>query len=169
MIGAMRDALSRLFPQMFAAAPTVIEPASLRDAPRLAQLHRASFHRGWDANEFEQILIERNALAHRLRMGQKTIGFIVSRMAADEAEILSVAVASSYRGRGYSRDLLRTHLGHLAGHGLKTVFLEVEENNRPARSLYNRAGFQVVGRRERYYRDASGEQLNAVVMRRDLS
>ncbi|MGC4648503.1 GNAT family N-acetyltransferase, partial [Escherichia coli] len=77
--------------------------------------------------------------------------------------------AQKHRGRGLSRDLLRTHLGHLAGHGLKTVFLEVEENNRPARALYGRAGFRVVGRRERYYKDASGEQLNAVVMQRDLS
>jgi ribosomal-protein-alanine N-acetyltransferase len=161
--------LTGLFPKFFNRADAVVEPASLRDAPRLSQLHRASFHRGWGTDEFEQILIERNALAHRLRLGGSTIGFIVSRTAADEAEILSVAVASKHRGRGFSRDLLRTHLGHLAGHGLKTVFLEVEENNRPARALYERAGFRVVGRRDRYYKDSSGEQLNAVVMRRDLS
>lgn len=161
--------LTALFPKLFKSANAVVEPASLRDAPRLSQLHRASFHRGWGADELEQILIERNALAHRLRLGGSTIGFIVSRTAADEAEILSVAVATKYRGRGFSRDLLRTHLGHLAGHGLKTVFLEVEENNRPARALYERAGFRVVGRRDRYYKEAGGEQLNAVVMRRDLS
>ncbi|MBR2119934.1 MAG: ribosomal protein S18-alanine N-acetyltransferase [Pseudomonadota bacterium] len=161
--------LSSIFPKLFGRADATVEPANLRDAPRLSQLHRASFHRGWGTEEFEQILIERNALAHRLRLGGSTIGFIVSRTAADEAEILSVAVAQKHRGRGFSRDLLRTHLGHLAGHGLKTVFLEVEENNRPARALYERAGFRVVGRRERYYKDASGEQLNAVVMQRDLS
>ena len=49
------------------------------------------------------------------------------------------------------------------------VFLEVEENNVPARRLYQRAGFADAGRRERYYRQANGEQLNAVLMRRDLS
>lgn len=163
------DALSRFFPRLFKAPVPVVEVASLRDAPRLSQLHSASFHRGWGADEFEQILIERNALAHRLRLGRTIIGFIVSRIAADEAEILSVAIASNQRGHGYSRDLLRTHLGHLAGRGLKKIFLEVEENNRPARALYERAGFRVVGRRERYYKDASGEQLNAVVMQRDLS
>ncbi len=165
----LADLPSRLFATLFGNPSIVVEPASLRDASRLAQLHRASFHRGWGADEFEQILIERNSLAHRLRRGNGTIGFIVSRIAADEAEILSIAVAPQYRGKGYSRDLLRTHLGHLAGYGLKTVFLEVEENNRPARSLYQRAGFRVVGRRERYYKDAGGEQLNAVVMQRDLS
>jgi len=45
----------------------------------------------------------------------------------------------------------------------------VEENNQPARRLYDRTGFTVVGRRESYYRQANGQQLNALVMRRDLS
>ena len=72
-------------------------------------------------------------------------------------------------GRGLSRNLLLTHLGHLAGRGVRTIFLEVEENNQPARRLYEWAGFGVVGRRERYYQQAGGEQLNALLMRRDLS
>lgn len=146
-----------------------IEPATLRDAPRLAQLHGASFHRGWGEGEFETMLTERNTLVHRQRIGRTIVGFAVSRMAADEAEILSIAVATSHRGRGLSRDLLLTHLGHLAGRGVRKVFLEVEENNQPARRLYDRTGFTVTGRRERYYRQPGGEQLNAVLMRRDLS
>ena len=146
-----------------------VEPATLRDAPKLAQLHGASFHRGWGEGEFESMLSERNTLVHRLRLGRKIVGFAVSRMAADEAEILSIAVAASHRGRGLSRDLLLTHLGHLAGRGVRTVFLEVEENNQPARRLYQWAGFSVAGRRERYYQQPGGEQLNALLMRRDLS
>ena len=161
--------LASLFPKLFGRKDAVVEPANLRDAAHLSRLHRASFHRGWGADEFEQMLIERNTLAHRVRIGPSIVGFIVSRTAADEAEILSVAVAKQHRGRGLSRDLLRTHLGHLAAYGLKNVFLEVEENNAPARALYERAGFRVVGRRERYYKDADGKQLNAVVMQRDLS
>ena len=147
----------------------VVEAASLRDARRLAQLHGEAFHRGWGEGEFEGMLAERNTLVHRLKSGGKVIGFAVSRMAADEAEILSIAVAAAHRGRGLSRDLLQTHLGHLAGHGIRRVFLEVEENNQPARRLYERAGFGTVGRRERYYRQPGGEQLNALLMRRDLS
>ncbi len=147
----------------------VVEPATPRDAARLAQLHGASFHRGWGEAEFESMLSERNTLVHRLRQGRKIIGFAVSRLAADEAEILSIAVAADQRGRGLSHNLLLTHLGHLAGRGVRTIFLEVEENNQPARRLYERAGFAVVGRRERYYREANGEQLNALLMRRDLS
>ena len=93
----------------------------------------------------------------------------VSRIGADEAEILSIALDPNQRGRGFSRDLLLQHLGHLAGRGVRTVFLEVEENNQPARRLYERAGFATVGRRERYYLQPGGEQLNALLMRRDLS
>ena len=155
--------------RVFGRGSAVVEAASLRDAPRLAQLHGASFHRGWGEGEFEQMLRERNTLVHRLRLGRAVVGFAVSRIAADEAEILSIAVAPGQRGRGLSRDLLLTHLGHLAGRGVRTVFLEVEENNQPARRLYDRTGFAVAGRRERYYKEADGRELNALVMRRDLS
>jgi ribosomal-protein-alanine N-acetyltransferase len=165
MIGRMSSWLSSLW----GGGTAVIEPATLRDAPKLAQLHGASFHRGWGEGEFEGMLAERNTLVHRLRSGRKVIGFAVSRMAADEAEILSIAVAPNHRGRGLSHNLLLTHLGHLAGRGVRTVFLEVEENNQAARRLYDRAGFAVMGRRERYYREPDGQQLNAVLMRRDLS
>ena len=157
------------FAEWWGGGTAVVEPASLRDAARLAQLHGASFHRGWGEGEFEAMLAERNTLVHRLKLGRKVIGFAVSRMAADEAEILSIAIDASQRGRGLSRQLLLTHLGHLAGRGVRTVFLEVEENNQPARRLYDRTGFAVVGRRERYYRQPGGEQLNALLMRRDLS
>ena len=152
-----------------AGGTPAIEAATLRDAPRLAELHGASFHRGWGESEFENMMRERNTLVHRLRLGRKIIGFAVSRMAADEAEILSIAIDAAHRGRGLSRELLLTHLGHLAGRGARAIFLEVEEQNEPARRLYEWAGFGVVGRRERYYQQANGEQLNALLMRRDLS
>jgi [ribosomal protein S18]-alanine N-acetyltransferase len=154
---------------LWSGGAAVVEAASPRDAPQLARIHGASFHRGWGEAEFEHMLSERSTLVHRLRMGRRVIGFSVSRIAADEAEILSIALAESHRGRGLSNNLLLTHLGHLAGHGVRTVFLEVEENNQPARRLYERAGFVVVGRRERYYRESGGEPLNALLMRRDLS
>ena len=165
----MASFFESLFSRWGGGGIAVVEPASPRDAVRLAQLHGASFHRGWGESEFEVMLTERNTQVDRLRQGRKVIGFSVSRMAADEAEILSIALDASQRGRGLSRNLLMTHLGHLAGRGVRTVFLEVEENNAPARRLYEWAGFGVVGRRERYYPQPGGEQLNALLMRRDLS
>jgi ribosomal-protein-alanine N-acetyltransferase len=155
--------------RLFGGGTAVVEPATPRDSRQLAQLHGASFHRGWGEGEFEQMLREQNTLVHRLKLRGHLVGFAASRIAADEAEILSIAVSPNHRGRGLSRDLLLTHLGHLAGRGVSTVFLEVEENNQPARRLYDRTGFTVAGRRERYYKEANGVELNALIMRRDLS
>ncbi len=149
--------------------PTLVETATHADAPRLAEIHAASFHRGWGEGEFESMLGESNTLVHRLKLGRKIIGFAVSRFGADEAEILSIAIDPRYRGHGFSRNLLLTHLGHLAARGVRTIFLEVEENNRPALRLYEGTGFAAVSRRERYYRNASGEHSNALLMRRNLS
>jgi [ribosomal protein S18]-alanine N-acetyltransferase len=84
----------------------------------------------------------------------------------DEAEILSVAVTSSKRGKGLAQRLLDLNLRRLAGLGARTVFLEVDENNVPARRLYRRAGFRDVGRREGYYPEGQGTA--ALILRRDL-
>ena len=81
MASFSRSWLSRLW----SGGAVAIEPATLRDAHVLAQLHGDSFHRGWGEGEFETMLTERNTLVHRLRLGRKIIGFAVSRMAADEA------------------------------------------------------------------------------------
>src|SRR3954468_21052344 len=112
--------------QLWNGGTAVVDSAILRDAARLAHLHGQSFHRGWGESEFEAMLSERNTLVHRLRLGRKIIGFAASRLASDEAEVLSVAVAASHRGRGLSRGVLMAHLGHLAGRGVRSVFLEVE-------------------------------------------
>jgi ribosomal-protein-alanine N-acetyltransferase len=156
------------FARWFTRSEPVLSEAGLRDAPALAALHANSFRRGWSDGEFEQLLGERNVLCHRATSGHALAGFILSRIAADEAEILSVAVASRWRGRGLARRLLDLHLRRLAGLGARTVFLEVDEVNEPARKLYRRAGFREVGRRQSYYQQQSGTTA-ALVLRRDLA
>ena len=150
-----------------------LSEASARDAAAFAALHAAAFRRGWSEDEIEQLLIDRGVIAHRATVGTMTgrtlAGFIISRIAAGEAEILSVAVASARRGRGLSRKLLDLHLRRLAGLGVTTVFLEVDEDNAPARRLYARARFRDVGRRPAYYARANAAPANALVLRRDLA
>jgi ribosomal-protein-alanine N-acetyltransferase len=158
MIEIVRRLLARRKPVLSEARPG--------DARALAALHGASFHRGWSDDEFERLLIDRNVVAHRATVGRQLVGFILSRLAADEAEILSVAVASSQRGKGLARQLLDLNLRRLAGLGTRAVFLEVDEGNAPARALYQRAGFRDVGRREGYYADGKGAA--ALILRRDL-
>ena len=95
MIGVLR--------RLFAGAEPKLSLAGPADAARLAALHRQSFRIGWSAEEFESLLTDRSVTAHRAMAGQRLVGFIISRGADDEAEILSVAVAASTRRRGTAR------------------------------------------------------------------
>jgi [ribosomal protein S18]-alanine N-acetyltransferase len=144
-------------------APSISE-ARPADAPAIAAVHSASFQRGWGEDEIQRLLLERDVVAQRVMAGGKLIGFILSRVAAGEAEILSVAISRGWRGRGLSRQLLDLHLRRLAGIGTRSVFLEVGAQNVPACRLYRRAGFQEIGRRHGYYEDGA----TALVLRRDL-
>jgi ribosomal-protein-alanine N-acetyltransferase len=161
--------MRRLFVRFFGRAEPVLSEAGPRDAASLAALHSASFRRGWSEDEFERLLLDRSVLAHRATLGQRTVGFIISRIAAGEAEILSVAVARAQQGRGLARRLLDLHMRRLAGLGVCTVFLEVDDDNVPARRLYARSAFRQVGRRDGYYaRPGSEPSGAALVLRRDI-
>jgi len=158
-----------LLARMLARSEPGLSEAGPRDAAALAALHAAAFGRGWSEHEFERLLLERNVIAHRAMSGRTLAGFVLSRLAGDEAEILSIAVATPRRGRGLARRLLDLHLRRLAGLGATAVFLEVDEDNLAARRLYTRAGFRDVGRRQAYYARAANVSANALVLRRDLA
>ena len=153
-----------LVSRLLSRSPPTFSTAGPRDAAAIAQLHAASFGRGWGEDEVHQLLIDSAVVAHRAMSHHALIGFVMSRMAADEAEILSIAITPARRGRGLSRPLLEYHLRILAGLGARAVFLEVDEHNAAARRLYEGAGFREAGRRQGYY--ASGAK--ALVLRRDL-
>ena len=155
--------------RLFARGTPAFANARPQDAAAIAAIHSASFQRGWGEDEIYRLLIEPNVVAHRATCGRKLIGFILSRLAAGEAEILSVAIAPSWRGKKLARPLLDLHLGRLAGLGTRTVFLEVGEQNAPATRLYRRAGFREVGKRQGYYQDQNEGGATALVMRRDLA
>jgi ribosomal-protein-alanine N-acetyltransferase len=160
MIGVLRRLLAPAEPKLSLAGPA--------DAAQLAALHGRSFRVGWGTEEFERLLADRGVTAHRAMAGRRLVGFIISRGAADEAEILSVAVAPAARRRGTARRLLNTHMGRLAASGVRRLLLEVDEGNAAARNLYARAGFYEVGRRQGYYQQGSGAG-SALVLCRDLA
>ena len=147
----------KMLARLFEFGEPGLSEASARDAAAIASLHAASFRRGWSEHEIEELLIDRQVIAHRATIGGKLIGFIMSRLVEDEAEILSIAVASARQRRGLAARLLNLHLGRLAAFSARTVFLEVDENNKPAIRLYDRAGFYEISRRANYYQAARGK------------
>jgi ribosomal-protein-alanine N-acetyltransferase len=164
--------MMRLFSRLLGRNEPAILDARPADAGALASVHGASFAHGWSESEFDRLLTDRAVVAQLARAegGRGAVlGFILSRRAADEAEILTVAVVPRARGRGIATDLVRRHLGRLAALGVARLFLEVEEQNEPALRLYRRYGFREVGRRPRYYRDSGDPPASALILRRDLA
>ena len=118
---------------------------------------------GWDAyyNEMRSHL-DTIMLVARLdsaRSEHQLAGFIVARLIADELHVNNVAVRSEFRGRGLGTMLLQTTLEQGRLRSAKVAQLEVRAKNTAAQSLYQRCGFDVVGRRKNYYRNPTEDAL----------
>lgn len=143
-----------------------------RDAPVLEGLHREDFPRPWSAAEFEALLLQGPVFGFaavetgKARTG--AVGFVLARLAAGEAEILTIAVSRPCRRLGIGRRLMDAVLRELHAQRAEALFLEVDETNAPAIALYRRLGFKEVARREGYYSGPAGTKSGALVMRRDL-
>lgn len=157
---------------LFKPKSVALRAARLRDAEALAAIHReGGFAVAWDKSEFEQLLADKAVIADVIGPssgGNIIFGFILSRRAADEAEILTIAVKKRQRHAGFGKKLLQHHLSRLAAMGVHALFLEVEESNTPARRLYEKRGFAEVGRRNAYYKKADGSAASAIVMRHGI-
>jgi len=151
------------------AAPYTVRPIGPSAAPDCARLHAASFAHPWSAAEFETLLSARSAIGDgALARGGRLLGFALSRHAAGEAEVLSIAVAKPERGKGVGRALMNRHLARLAAAGVASVFLEVAPGNAAAIALYEHLGFQSVGERKNYYRRPGGTNTAALTLRCEL-
>lgn len=92
-------------------------------------------------------------------------GFIFSRIALDEAEVLTLVIANRFRNRGLGRGLVKLHIANLNLAGVRSVFLEVAEDNIPAIRLYEGQGFQTIGARNAYYSGPDASRTNALIMK----
>lgn len=99
--------------------------------------------------------------------GRHAKGFSLFRTAVDESELLLIAVAPPYQGRGIGRLLLDDFLGRARADGAGRVHLEVRDGN-PAVEIYRTAGFAPIGRRRHYYRASNGKRFDAITLAFDF-
>ncbi|MGF1561849.1 MAG: GNAT family N-acetyltransferase [Geminicoccaceae bacterium] len=148
------------------------------DLGRVARMHRACFDDAWSRSDLAHLLalpggfglIARQA-DHRVGSLSvlRSVGFSLCRVVADEAELLSLGVVPHARNRAIGAGLLEISLERALTQGARLMFLEVAVDNGPAQALYRRFGFDVVGRREGYYKRPGGERIAALTMRCALS
>ncbi|HMB76754.1 MAG TPA: GNAT family N-acetyltransferase [Kiloniellaceae bacterium] len=136
------------------------------DAACLAELQAASFAdtQPWDAKAMAELLAMPGAFGFVVYLGKQPRGYLLARLAASEAEIVSLAVHPVARRKGLAQALLRLLVRQVAAQGGDRVFLEVAETNVPARRLYDGFAFREVGRRPGYYRGKAGEAVAALIM-----
>jgi len=129
------------------------------DLSLLARIHAASFDEAWSEAALRGLLKTPGTLAFAA-----PDGFIIMRLASDEAEILSLAVAPGRRRRGWGAALVSKAATLAHRSGARTMFLEVATSNEPARALYRRLGFAEAGRRRAYY----GGKEDALILSANL-
>lgn len=134
------------------------------DIDRLAALHAESFDAPWSAAALAALLAQPGVEA-----AVEDDGFILIRVVAEEAEVLTLAVRPASRRRGLGSRLLARAAARAADRGARTLFLEVAEDNTAARALYDRAGFTPAGRRRGYYARADGPAADALILNLNLA
>lgn len=136
------------------------------DIGAMARIHALSFDDAWTGAMIRRILTMPGAFGIVARQRRKwtVAGFALLRQAADECEVLSLAVSPNLRGDGVGGLLFAGAMEQASLAGATKLFLEVAEDNDIARRLYSSRGLVPVGRRPDYYTRNDGSTAAAVTM-----
>ena len=137
----------------------------------MADIHARSFGRAWARTDFEGFLDPTGfGMVAEARIDKGLRGFILTRIIADEAEVLSFAVDPDWRACGVGKMLLTSLILSLKmSDRAGSIVLEVAEDNHVALGLYERARFEQVGIRPDYYGTLNGDRARGLILRRELN
>ncbi len=136
----------------------------MTDLEQVHAIDRLSFSMPWPKSSFRFEMLE-NPASHlwvaeaSLDEQKKILGMIVVWLILDEAHIATIAVHPEYRRQGVGSQLLRVALRESLSKGVRLFTLEVRAQNETAQALYRSFGFDIVGRRPRYYRDTNEDAI----------
>lgn len=133
------------------------------------------FREAWTRRQVEDSLVMpstymllANASGDDCAQEESASGFVLARQAADEIELLLIAVLPQCRGRGVGKKLLERFIESAVERKAAKVFLEMRANN-PAEQFYRNAGFERIGTRPDYYRTVLGTPIDALTFAKNLS
>ncbi|HZC66658.1 MAG TPA: ribosomal protein S18-alanine N-acetyltransferase [Candidatus Dormibacteraeota bacterium] len=135
-------------------AAAVIRTLREQDAAAVAEILRGAPESVfWPESSVKEVVTSQSAVALLSEVEGRAIGFLIGRQAADEAEILNLAVVKESRRKGEGGALLEAALEEFRARAVSRVFLEVRDSNAAGLAFYAKHGFSKIGRREGYYRE----------------
>jgi ribosomal-protein-alanine N-acetyltransferase len=141
-----------------------IESASIRLLDRLYEIEAQCFNQeAFTKRQIAYLLADYNAIGLVARVNGDIAGFIISQVEIENdtlyGHIITVNVAPTYRRKGIASKMLQETEAILKGKGITECHLEVREDNSAALKLYQKSGYQKIGRLEKYYSDKHGLYL----------
>lgn len=130
-----------------------LQPMTMEYVPQVAALEKVCFSTPWSESSIGGELQNQWAIWLVALEGDALAGYLGVQYGPDGADIMTIATAPAFRGRGVGRALIAEMAARLKSMGLQWLTLEVRPSNTAALGLYEAMGFQQVGKRPRYYRD----------------
>ena len=152
--------------------PILLSPGQEADLREVMAVMDGSFDPGfgeaWTFSQCAGLLPLPGVWLTLAREADEVVGFALARLVADEAELLLLAVKPPGQRRGIGRILLEHFEDEAATRGAVRLHLEVREGNH-ALSLYEQAGFGLVGRRRDYYAGQKGDRYDALTLAKSVA
>ena len=129
------------------------------DAKEISIAEAAIFSDPWSEADIISLISTEGAMCYTVTEGETVIAYLLGRQIVPEGEIYRIATLENYRRRGVAYRLLDYAIKCERGHGLEDLFLEVREQNTPARALYTAYGFKEIGKRKGYYKNPTDDAI----------
>jgi [ribosomal protein S18]-alanine N-acetyltransferase len=139
--------------------PGLIRSMSTSDIDRIMEIEKKSFAAPWSRIMFEETIFSPVFQGLVIECTKVVAGYVVFYVVDVEAHIMNVAIDPPGRKQGYARQLLNYTLEFFRGRGVSECYLEVREHNKDAQRLYGYFGFEVIGRRKKYYPETGEDAL----------
>lgn len=149
-------------------AEAVLRQMTREDVPAVMEIERATFPAdAWSEAMMRGELSDQPRTRHYVvaEVGDRVVGYAGLAVAADQADVQTIAVLAGHRRSGIGAALMDALLAEAVRRGATSVFLEVRADNAPAQAMYERFGFRRLGLRRRYYEDGT----DAITMVKDLA
>lgn len=140
---------------------------------RLANVHTLAFsaigQEGWSPSAISDIARGSGGKLFIADMESACVGFALYRMVLDEVELMTIAVDPAQQGRKIGQSLMAAAEVNFMSAGVQSLFLEVRSDNEAAILLYEKVGFEQIGKRNNYYRLKNGSRVDALMFSKTVS